>query len=56
MNYQDRLLYAMQYFHPSEKAVKQGLRMTTRHKYLKSLLSKDLTDILKNPGFDGLIG
>jgi hypothetical protein len=26
MNYQDRLLYAMQYFHGCEKAVKQGLR------------------------------
>lgn len=26
MNYQDRLLYAMQYFHGSEKAIRQGLR------------------------------
>jgi hypothetical protein len=26
MNYQDRLLYAMQYFHGSEKAIRQGIR------------------------------
>jgi hypothetical protein len=26
MNYQDRLLYAMQYFHSSEKAIRQAIR------------------------------
>jgi hypothetical protein len=39
-----------------DAAIMCDVKLTAGHKYFKALLRKNLTDILRKPNFDGLIG